>query len=40
MKAMRLYAQGKRDTDTLDDMDMELEKLRMMEEAKIRGRKK
>ncbi|MCX6846592.1 MAG: VWA domain-containing protein [Verrucomicrobia bacterium] len=40
MKAVRLYAQGKRDTDTLDDMDMELEKLRMMEEAKIKGLKK
>jgi uncharacterized protein YegL len=40
MKAMRLYSQGKRDNDTLSDMNMELEKLRMMEEEKLRKLKK
>jgi hypothetical protein len=37
---MRLYSQGKRDTATLSDMNMELEKLRIMEEEKLRKLKK
>jgi hypothetical protein len=39
MKALRLYSQGKRDNDTLSDMNMELEKLRMMEEALRQSKK-
>jgi len=37
---MRHYSQGKRDNDTLSDMHMELEKLRMMEVEKFRKLKK